>query len=147
MSMDESAIQAVADELEIRKLVARYADAVSHPNVDAWVDTWAADGRWLIGGQTAEGHDSLRTTWLTLMGFFERVVQLPQDGLLELAGDAGTGRWSMIEIGRNVNGDPVFTIGQYDDVYRRTAEGWKFAERSFGFSYTGPPDLTGPWIP
>ncbi len=147
MSIDEAAVRAVADELEIRKLVARYADAVTHAEADAWIDTWAPDGRWTLGGNTAEGHDTLLSTWRTLMAYFERVVQLPQDGLLELAGDRGTGRWSMIELGRNVSGDPVFTVGRYDDVYCRTDAGWKFSERRFDFIYTGAPDLTGPWLP
>jgi len=142
----DSELQALADELSIRQLVARYADAVTHLNADAWIETWAPDGRWNLAGNIAEGHENLRTTWLELMGLFERVVQLPQDGILEIDGDRGTGRWSMIELGRSATGNPSLTVGTYQDVYRREASGWRFGERRFDFIYTGAPDLTGAWL-
>jgi hypothetical protein len=146
MEIDAATLEAVSGELAIRKLVAQYADAVTNVNGHAWIATWAMDGSWTLGGNTSTGHETLLSTWQGLMGLFEKVIQLPQDGLIELDGDAGTGRWSMIELGRNGSGDPFFTLGTYHDVYRRETSGWRFAERSFEFVYTGPPDLTGAWL-
>ena len=147
MEIDETTVRRVADELEIRKLVARYANAVTAVDGDAWVDTWAEDGSWTIGGGTSTGHEALRATWTRLIGFFDIVVQLPQHALLDLAGDHGTGRWSMIEMGRGKDGGPPsITLGSYTDVYRREAVGWKFAERQFDFTYSGATDLTGHWF-
>jgi ketosteroid isomerase-like protein len=144
--MNEKELRAVADELAIRQLVARYADAVTHSNAEAWIDTWALDGCWTIAGNASKGHENLLTTWRELMGLFERVVQLPQDGLLEIDGDRGTGRWPTVELGRTASGDASLTVGTYHDVYRREASGWKFGERRFDFIYTGAPDLSGTWF-
>jgi hypothetical protein len=144
--VDETEIRALADELEIRKLVARYADAVTRYDPDAWIETWAADGCWNLAGKISEGHEGLRTTFTDLVGLFERVIQLPQDGILGIEGDRGTGRWSMIELGRSLSGAPSLTVGTYRDIYRREESGWRFGERHFDFIYTGPPDLTGAWL-
>ena len=40
----------VQDELAIRALVARYADAACRRDPDAWAATWAEDCRWDLGG-------------------------------------------------------------------------------------------------
>jgi len=145
MELDATEVRRLADELAIRALVARYADSVTSRDGDAWVETWAEDGSWTIGGNTSTGHAALRATWNTLMALFERVIQLPQHARLDLAGDRGTGHWGVLEIGRTTDGAASFTLGSYSDVYRRTKQGWRFSERRFHFHYTGPPDLSGHW--
>ncbi len=40
----------VADELALRELITRYADAVRRRDAAAWGDTWAAEGEWQIAG-------------------------------------------------------------------------------------------------
>jgi hypothetical protein len=146
MMIDVDEQRRLADELAIRNLVARYADAVSQADEGAWIGTWAEDGRWTIAGTTSEGHDGLLHTWHGLMGLFERVVQLPQSGIVELAGDRASGRWQMVEIGRTGTGSASMTLGSYRDEYRRVDSVWRFDHRRFDFVYTGPPDLTGQWI-
>jgi hypothetical protein len=146
MDIDGRELRSVADELAIRRLVAQYADGVTRNDEQVWIDTWAPDGSWTIGGNTSTGHEKLLATWKGLMALFETVIQLPQYGLLEIAGDGATGRWVVIEIGRSTSGVASLSVGSYADVYGRTGTGWKFSERRFEFSYTGPPDLTGQWI-
>jgi ketosteroid isomerase-like protein len=146
MEIDSAELRGAADELAIRSLVARYADAVTQNDGQAWIETWAADGRWFMGGSASEGHEKMLETWKTLMAMFERVIQLPQHGLVELAGDRATGRWGVVELGRTRGGDPIFTLGSYHDTYRRVGTSWKFSERRLEFVYTGPPDLSGQWF-
>ena len=38
------------DDLAIRELVYRYADAVCRRDETAWADTWAQDGLWSLPG-------------------------------------------------------------------------------------------------
>jgi hypothetical protein len=146
MEIDGTELRRVADELEIRALVARYADAVSNNAGHAWIETWASDGRWTIGGITCEGHHDLLETWNRLMALFEKVVQLPQHGLIELEGGQATGRWGVVELGRAKAGHPILTLGTYFDVYRRVRTSWKFSERRLELIYSGPPDLKGQWL-
>ena len=60
MTIDAQEQRRLLDELAIRNLVARYADAVSNADESAWIETWAADGCWSIAGTTSEGLDALR---------------------------------------------------------------------------------------
>ncbi|MCP4035757.1 MAG: nuclear transport factor 2 family protein [bacterium] len=147
--MSERDLRAVADELAIRQLVACYADAVTHANAEAWIETWAHDGCWTLAGNSSQGREDMLSTWRELMGLFERVIQLPHAGIVEIdatEGDRGTGRWTTIELGRSKTGSPSLTVGTYHDIYRRESAGWKFAERRFDFIYTGAPDLCGSWL-
>jgi hypothetical protein len=146
MAIDGTELRRVVDDLEIRALVARYADAVSNNAGQAWIETWAKDGRWTIGGTTSEGQEKLLETWNRLMALFEKVVQLPQNGLVELEGERATGRWGVIELGRPKAGNPSLILGNYFDVYRRVETSWKFSERRLEIIYTGPPDLNGQWL-
>jgi hypothetical protein len=41
------------------------------------------------------------------------------------------------------DGSKTVLAGHYDDTYRRTPDGWKFASRGLTIYYRGAPDLTG----
>ena len=146
MEIDSTELSKVADELAIRRLVTQYADAVAQNDGEAWIETWAEDGSWIIGGNPNQGHEKLLATWRTLMGLFEMVIQLPQQGLLELVGDEATGSWIVVELGRGKDGEPRLVLGSYRDSYRRVAGSWKFSQRRLEFIYSGPPDLSGQWF-
>ncbi|MGI9431346.1 MAG: nuclear transport factor 2 family protein [Myxococcota bacterium] len=133
---------ATTDELEIRALVARYADAVNTRDEVAWGDTWAAHGVWELMGHAFEGRDAVVSTWRGAMATFEFVFQQVHSGFVELDGDRAIGRWAMTEIGRTSAGDPMLMLARYEDDYVRAAEGWRFARRSLEVVYRGAPDLS-----
>lgn len=137
---------AVADELAIRDLVARYAQAVTHRDEAAWGATWAKDGEWSVMGREAKGREAAVALWNELMGSLSFIVQMATTGNIQLAGDRATGGWTVTEHGKFGNGSPLFTIGLYDDVYVRSPEGWCFQSRAFRPLYAGPPDLSAPPI-
>ena len=110
----------VADELAIRDLVARYADAVAQRDAQSWSDTWTR-----------------------LMDSFEFVVQIPEYGSVEVQGEHATGRWTIRELGWPRQGGPTATLGLYRDAYRCKQGEWRFCERRFQLLYMGPPDLSG----
>lgn len=143
MPSQESEIQGMRDELSIRELVARYSDAVGRRDERAWGATWTEDGVWNVGSNHATGRESVVKTWAGLMDLFRFVTQMPQSGFLEVDGDEGRGTWHVMELGWPREGDAACTLGVYEDRYRRTDEGWRFAERTFHIVYMGPPDLSG----
>ena len=141
-------VQRVADELEIRNLVARYSNAVAARDEKAWAETWTADAVWKIGGSETVGRDQIVSTWLGLMDMFETVVQVGHSGEVDVQGDTATGRWMLSELGWGRDGGASsHTVGLYEDTYRRTDAGWRFAERRFNFLHMGPPDLSGRVFP
>lgn len=131
-----------ADELAIRNLVARYADAVGRRDEKAWAETWTEDGEWHVLGQPAQGRDKVVALWNQLMGGLPFVVQLPSGGIIEIDGDHGRGRWYITEHGRMADGTGMMNIGHYRDDYRRVDGAWYFARRRFDALYMGPPDLS-----
>ncbi len=146
--MDASAkTDRLADELELRNLVARYADAVNRRAADDWAATWAEEGVWHLFGRDVEGRTAVVETWLGAMGFFASVVQLIHSGTLEIDGDRATGRWYLSEVGQTAKGDRIFTVGVYHDECERKDGRWLFTRRRFDALYQGPPDLSGPMSP
>ena len=90
----------VASELEIRGLVARYADAVSRRDEGAFGETFATDGEWQILGNVAEGREKVVALWKSLMENFPFVVQLVTGGIIEVDGERATGTWYITEHNR-----------------------------------------------
>lgn len=146
--MDSDAkAQATADELEIRNLVARYADAVNRRDEAQWASTWAEKGVWHLFGRDVAGREALVATWRGAMGFFSFVVQLIHSGTVELAGDRASARWYLSELGHSSGGDKLLTVGVYHDELIRVDGSWLFSRRRFDALYQGPPDLSGAVTP
>ncbi|MBM4383557.1 MAG: nuclear transport factor 2 family protein [Deltaproteobacteria bacterium] len=141
--MNERNLRNLADELEIRALVARYADAVNRVAADDWIATWADDGEWRLMGQVVTGHAALVPFWKNAMGMFRWVIQLVHQGTIALDGDRATARFYISEVGERADGARSSMVGVYSDECVRTAAGWRFARRSFDALYWGTPDLAG----
>ncbi len=138
---------AVDDLEDIRRLVHRYADAASRDDRDAWVATWSDDGVWEIGRGPVSGRAAISAAFDRAMDLFEAVVQLAHNGEATVDGDRAAGRWYMSEATLTRSGKRALYFGYYDDVYVRTAAGWRFASRRLTWLYQGPPDLTGVFGP
>lgn len=133
----------LADELEVRDLVARYADAVNRRHAEDWKETWAPDGVWHLFGRDVEGRDAVFQTWQGAMGMFSFVLQLIHSGTVEVEGNEATGRWYLSEVAHTSQGDRLLTVGVYHDHCVREEGTWRFAKRRFDVLYQGPPDLSG----
>lgn len=140
---DAEALRLLSDERAIRRLVARYSDAVSRRDEATWASTWTEDATWDVGMMKAEGREAVVETWRQLMGQFRFVTQLPQSGILDVDGDRATGTWHFIEIGWPAEGAGTLTLGHYRDVYRREGGDWLFETRTFRIVYMGSGDLSG----
>jgi uncharacterized protein (TIGR02246 family) len=137
----------VADELALRELVARYADAVCRRDAAAWGATWAADGEWQIMGQTAQGRDEIVALWERFMAGIPQVIQIPHEGLIEIDGARASLRWYVTEQGKLADGSALVMTGIYLDECVKEDEVWLFAKRVFHSLYSGPPDLSADFQP
>jgi len=136
-----------ADELAIRDLVARYADAVVRRDESAWGDTWAEKGEWTVMGRTATGREQVVELWNTLMATLPFVIQLPHSAMLSIDGDRATGRWYITEHGQRADGAGMQMFGVYHDEYGKEDGRWRFIRRRFDPLYAGAPDLSSQPLP
>jgi uncharacterized protein (TIGR02246 family) len=123
----------IEDRLAIRELLERYADAVNRTDHEAWGDTWAEDGAWSLPGITEsdiKGREAIVATWREAMKRFPQILFIATPGAIEIDGDRATVRSYTYET-FPMDGKINRNCGRYDDEVVRTADGWKFARRSF----------------
>lgn len=131
----------------IEELVHRYADAVVHFDGEQWGSCWAPEANWVLGpGREVNGREAILALWHKAMGTFAAVVQNVVNGDVTLDGDAGTGRWYIMEHFRRASGEPGILLAYYADTYTRIDGTWYFASRQLHPQYQGPPDLSAPFL-
>jgi hypothetical protein len=108
-----------------------------------WASTWLEDARWELPGRSVHGRDDIVALWRTSMNKNHRVVQIYNSAVFDVEGDDATGRVQLVELVSVADGSKTVLAGHYDDTYRRTPDGWKFASRALTIYYRGAPDLSG----
>jgi len=100
--------RSIADELEIRSLVHRYADAASRRDPLGVASTFTNHGEWHapeLGRH--KGHDAMVTFFSAMLGGWNVFLQGLQSGVVVLdAADAdhAAGRWFVQEVGQRSEG-------------------------------------------
>jgi ketosteroid isomerase-like protein len=127
--------QSLADELEIRALVHRYADAASRRDPAGVAGTFAADGEWVAAtlGQH-RGRDAMLSFFTSMLEGWNAFLQGLLSGVVVLdAADPNraTGRWYVDEIGQRCDGANLSVAGVYHDEYKRDAGAWWIIRRRY----------------
>jgi len=138
-----------ADDLAIREVVHRYADAVVHRNAEQWGSCFADDATWDLGRAKANSRAEAVDLFVRAMGNMQAVVQVVHNGAARGTDDPdrATGRWYIEERYRLADGTPGILAAHYDDEYARGVDGeWRFASRVLTIQYAGPPDLSAPFL-
>jgi uncharacterized protein (TIGR02246 family) len=125
----------LADELEIRDLVHRYADASSRRDPPGVASTFTADGEWSAAtlGQY-RGRDALVSFFTDMLGDWNAFVQGLLSGVVVLDRadpDHAKGRWFVQEIGQRSGGANLSVAGVYHDEYVRDAGAWRIIRRRY----------------
>ena len=126
--MDADAMQRLVDQLEIRELVARYNYAIDEGRPEEWVSTFVADGTF---ESTALGaHTGPEALHAFVTGYIAAVTgrHCTSDFVIDVDGDEARSRCYLIAI-NNAGAPIVSATAVYDDVLRRTPDGWRFVHR------------------
>ena len=121
-------LAAVADQLAIRDLTARYNFAIDEGRVADWVDTFVEDGIFesaLLGKHA--GREALRTFGEGYSAAFNG-RHCTTDHVVDLDGDRARQRCYLVLV-NNEGGSRVSTTAVYEDDLVRTPRGWRFAHR------------------
>ena len=140
-------MNSLEDELGLRNLMGRYADAVNRVDADAWIATWADDSVWNLLGNPVTGKDNILALWQQMMASFEFALMLPSSCLFEVDGDSASGHWYLHEYTRDLQGTASTVLSRYLDTYIRSDGQWLFISRQYSFIYNGPADLSGSYTP
>ena len=133
-----------ADELAIRNLVARYADAVNRYDAETWGATWAEDAEWnLRPGESRTGRRAIMEFWNAIMATLEFAIMIPGSGQVSIHGDQASGRWYMLEIVEEKHGRGSHITGVYNDHYRKINGQWHIQSRQYHMLYETPASSEG----
>ncbi len=135
--------QRLADELEIRSLVARIAHEADTGAIDDYVDLYTEDGVFdmpdnpSVGlkGSKRRGRDEIRAgveerRAAGLQGPGSQTLHVITTLSVDVDGsDEATSHCYFLYFGDTASSPALRTAGQYHDTYRRTPAGWKLAYR------------------
>jgi hypothetical protein len=119
------------DDVAIRSLTARFADAVNRAATSELAGLWTADGVWELPLGSIEGPDAIAAELSRLLAHHQRLVQLLAGGEILVVGDNASARWYLTELALGVDGVTRSFAGCYQDEIVRTPDGWRFARRRY----------------
>jgi hypothetical protein len=130
------------DYLEIQKLVASYGQALDsgigrEDNGEAYAGLFAADG--IFGRPYTTGHDALVTLAHTQPHDRHYIRHFLTNMVIEPSPEGAKGRQYLVVIDIGEGGKPssVLIGGHYEDIYVKTAAGWRFKSRTLYQARTG----------
>jgi ketosteroid isomerase-like protein len=146
-----------ADELAIRALASTYTDAVNRGRPEECSAVYVDDG--ILRGPGIEpvvGRAAIAALLAAVFSRWEWLFQVTPNGIVNINGDRATSRFLIVEHGRGLDGRGTEFFGFYQDRVVRTADGWRFKERTVHTVYFGLcerpgkrhplPDLDDPWL-
>jgi ketosteroid isomerase-like protein len=138
-------LQKLADRIEIEALTCEFTDAGMMGDFARLASLFTPDGAWRIphGDIALIGRDEIRAGIERLRQNWEFFVQNAHPGAVSISGDTATGRSYIVEFGRFRDGSSHLNYALYHDTYRRTPDGWRFAERVYETRYVDNSPLPG----
>ncbi|MGI5133522.1 LUD domain-containing protein [Streptomyces sp. CA-106110] len=137
--------QEIADRVEIEALRGEFTDAAMMRDRARLAALFTPDGVLSMPNVPVEliGRREIRAGGERLQSQWDFFVQNSHPGTIRIDGDTATGRTYIQEIARLLDGRSGLNFAIYHDSYRRTPEGWKFAERVYEVRYVDTTPLGG----
>jgi ketosteroid isomerase-like protein len=140
-----SDLQAIADRVEIEALRGEFTDAAMMNDYGRVAELFTPDGVVRMPHANVElvGREQVRAFGGRRDAMVEYFVQNTHPGAIRLDGDTASGRAYMSELIRLRDGSSHLNYAIYHDRYRRTPDGWRFAERVYEIRYLDTTPLAG----
>jgi ketosteroid isomerase-like protein len=140
-----SDLQAIADRVEIEALRGEFTDAAMMCDYDRVASLFTPDGalRMPHASIELEGREEMRAFGGRRDTLVELFVQTTHPGVIQLDGDAASGRAYLSELIHLRDGSSHQNYAIYHDRYQRTPDGWKFTERVYEIRYLDTTPLAG----
>lgn len=145
-NISDAELDLLMAEGNIRRLYGRYSDAVWRKDVAAFRDCYAEDAIWKIAGRTLRGRTEIGDFFAMTLVPSLRVMFWSSLQTLDLQGAMATGRTQVTELIKRNDGSARRTLAIYHDRFVRLQAGWRFQFHHYEMQYSGPPDLSGPYL-
>ncbi len=119
------------DVQAIRELHETYNDAVTRQDLDAYLGSWAEDGKRTGAGGECHGHAELRAQWVGIFKAIEQMAFFIQLAAIAVDGHQATARSYCLEFIRLHDGASRQVVGEYRDELVRLDGGWVFSQRHY----------------
>lgn len=140
----------IEDRLEIRELIATYANAVTRNDPVAYAECWAEDGIWSIpalpGMERIEGRDAIMAIWVEAMKLFPFQVMLAVPGETIVTGDTARGITYNQELNGTISGVTQRWTCEYNDEYVKRDGRWQIKSRTLRVLHIGPDEPNTPYV-
>jgi hypothetical protein len=120
-----------------------YADT---GRMDVWSELFAEDAELVVGGVTQSGRAAILKSVSGPRGEIQSIhaisnVRIDVVSATEASGSVYITAYMAPKTGGSATMAPIApaVVGIYEDVYRKTADGWRFARRAFSPLISGPP--------
>jgi hypothetical protein len=127
------------DYIEIQQLVARYPYALDQNPDDgqSYANLFTPDA--VFRQPRTEGRQNLATMASRAPHGAKYTRHFLANHVIEATADGAVGKQYLVAVDIGESGQPssIFLGGHYEDVYAKTAEGWRFKTRTFIASVTG----------
>ena len=126
--MDTATAQRIEDQFAIRELVARYNYAIDEGRAEEWVATFVPDGTFESSALGA--HTGAEALLAFAKGYIEAFPgrHCTSDFVIDVDGDDARSRCYLIAV-NNAAAPIIAATAVYEDVLRRTPDGWRFVHR------------------
>lgn len=120
------------DTEAILDVIYRYTDGCNRQDWPQVMATFTEDGVWEAAGNAVQGHAAIQSAMSGFLSMMDYLTQSASAPVIEVSGDRATARITIRECGKFAGRDEALEVlGYYADDLVRTAEGWKFARRTF----------------
>lgn len=134
-------------EAGIRRLHARYADAVFRKDFCAFADCFTEDAVWEIAGLALRGRRKIVEFLQERIADSHFVLLTFRSPLLEAGDGTAMGRTYVTEINARKSAPPMHTIATYFERFAAHNGVWRRSWALFQLHYMGPEDLSGSFYP
>lgn len=131
----------VASDIDlIRNLLSRLSRLLDDRKFDEWAALFAPDGSFgrTVGRDTLAANMKKSEMAVDLDLLRRHIVVNPE---IEVDGDTATATSTLLMYDRIEQGSWALTVGQYDDTFTRTADGWQLQTRGLSMPDSNNPNL------
>jgi hypothetical protein len=133
-------------EAGIRRLHARYADAVFRKDYMAFGDCFTEAAQWRVGGHVLQGRGACVDFLQDRMARLRWVFMDFRTPLLEIGDGVASGRSYVTEQSAFADGTQSSSLATYFERFVEDQGVWRRAWALFQIHYIGPADLTGRFL-